>query len=187
MKFSLKDYQRDAVIQVLDNLERAKRKYHEDHKETSFTLTATTGAGKTVMAAAAIEALFYGNDELDFDPDPGAVVIWFSDDPNLNDQTRMRLMQASEKLDHSRLVTIEYPFSMPQLEAGKVYFLNTGKLTANSRLTQKAARARAVEATGQSSFLAPDDLAWTIWETLANTIDDDGLSVYLVIDEAHRG
>lgn len=187
MKFSLKDYQRDAVIQVLDNLERAKKKYQEDHKESSFTLTATTGAGKTVMAAAAIEALFYGNDELDFDPDPGAVVIWFSDDPNLNDQTRIRLMQASEKLDHGRLVTIEYPFSMSQLEAGKVYFLNTGKLTANSRLTQKAARARAVEATGQASFLAPDDLAWTIWETLANTIDDDGLTVYLVIDEAHRG
>jgi type III restriction enzyme len=187
MKFSLKGYQRDAVIQVLDNLERAKKKYHDDDTETSFTLTATTGAGKTVMAAAAIEALFYGNDELDFDPDPGAVVIWFSDDPNLNDQTRIRLMQASEKLDHSRLVTIEYPFSVPQLEAGKVYFLNTGKLTATSRLTQKAARARAVETTGQASFLAPDDLAWTIWETLANTIDDDGLTVYLVIDEAHRG
>ncbi len=187
MKFSLKDYQRDAVIQVLDNLNRAKRKYHEDDRETSFTLTATTGAGKTVMAAAAFEALFYGNDELDFDADPSAVVIWFSDDPNLNDQTRMRLMQASEKLDHSRLVTIEYPFSVPQLEAGKVYFLNTGKLTATSRLTQKAARARAIETTGQASFLTPDDLAWTIWETLANTINDDDLTVYLVIDEAHRG
>lgn len=179
MKFSLKDYQRDAVIQVLDNLERAKKRYHEDHKETSFTLTATTGAGKTVMAAGAIEALFFGNDELDFDADPGAVVIWFSDDPNLNQQTRTRLMQASEKLDYSRLVTIEYPFSMPQLEAGKVYFLNTGKLTANSRLTQKGARARALEETGQSSFLAPDDLAWTIWETLANTIDNEELTVYL--------
>ena len=187
MKFSLKDYQRDAVIQVLDNLDRAKKRYHEDHKETSFTLTATTGAGKTVMAAGAIEALFFGNDELDFDPDPGAVVIWFSDDPNLNQQTRMRLMQASEKLEYSRLVTIEYPFSMRQLEAGKVYFLNTGKLTANSRLTQKGARARALEQTGQSSFLAPDDLAWTIWETLANTIEDEELTVYLVIDEAHRG
>ena len=64
MKFTLKDYQRDAVIQVLDNLERARKKYHDDDRETSFTLAATTGAGKTVMAAAAIEALFYGNDEL---------------------------------------------------------------------------------------------------------------------------
>jgi type III restriction enzyme len=187
MKFTLKDYQRDAVIQVLDNLERGRKKYHEDDRETSFTLTATTGAGKTVMAAAAVEALFYGNDELDFDPDPGAVVIWFSDDPNLNDQTRTRLSQASEKLTMDRLVTIEYPFSVPQLEAGKVYFLNTQKLTATSRLTMKAARARALEATGQASFIAADDMAWTIWETLANTIDDENLTVYLVIDEAHRG
>ena len=58
MKFTLKDYQRDAVIQVLDNLERARKKYHDDDRETSFTLAATTGAGKTVMAAAAIEALY---------------------------------------------------------------------------------------------------------------------------------
>jgi type III restriction enzyme len=187
MKFTLKDYQRDAVIQVLDNLERARKKYHDDARETSFTLTATTGAGKTVMAAAAIEALFYGNDELDFDPDPGAVVIWFSDDPNLNDQTRTRLMQASEKLTHDRLVTIEYPFSVPQLDSGKVYFLNTQKLTATSRLTMKAARLKAAEETGEASLISPDGLAWTIWETLAETIDDEGLTVYLVIDEAHRG
>ena len=53
MKFTLKDYQRDAVIQVLDNLERAHRRYHDNAVGTSFALTATTGAGKTVMAAAA--------------------------------------------------------------------------------------------------------------------------------------
>jgi hypothetical protein len=187
MKFTLKDYQHDAVIQVLDNLERGCRKYHDVGTETSFALTATTGAGKTVIAAAAIEALFDGNNELDFDPDPGAVVIWFSDDPNLNEQTRIRLMQASEKLTYDRLITIEYPFSVSQLSPGRVYFLNTGKLTSTSRLTQKAARARAIEETGQSSFIAPDDLAWTIWETLSNTIKDHGLTVYLVIDEAHRG
>jgi type III restriction enzyme len=187
VKFQLKDYQRDATIQVLDNLGRANHKYHEDHRETSFALTATTGAGKTVMMAAAIEALFYGSDEFNVDSDSGAVVIWFSDDPNLNDQTRIRLMQASEKLTYDRLVTIEYPFSVAQLSPGHLYFLNTGKLTSSSRLTRGADRARSVEASGQGSFIAPDDLAWTIWETLANTIDDDELTVYLVIDEAHRG
>ena len=31
-----------------------------------------------------------GDDELDFDADPGAVVIWFSDDPSLNEQTHCR-------------------------------------------------------------------------------------------------
>ena len=28
---------------------------------------------------------------------------------------------------------------------------------------------------------------WTIWETLANTIEADDLTLYLVLDEAHRG
>ena len=58
-------------------------------------------------------------------PDPGAVVIWFSDDPNLNDQTRFRLMEASEKLAATDLVTIQPPFAKPRLDPGKVYFLNT--------------------------------------------------------------
>jgi hypothetical protein len=43
-----------------------------------------TGAGKTVMATAAVEVkAFYGK-TLDFD-DPSAVIIWFSDDPSLNE------------------------------------------------------------------------------------------------------
>lgn len=182
MKFKLKDYQHDAVIQVLDNLQRARRLYHVDDKESSFALSATTGAGKTVMAAAAIEALFYGNDQLDFDPDPGAVVLWFSDDPNLNDQTRIRLMQASDKLTHDRLVTIRPPFSVPVLEPRRVYFLNTQRLSKNSLLTRGA---DALD--DDSALVAPDDLAFNIWQTLANTIDDEGLTVYMVLDEAHRG
>jgi len=50
--------------------------------QARLLIDAVTGAGKTVMAAAAFEALFHGNDEYDFDADPGAVVIWFSDDPH---------------------------------------------------------------------------------------------------------
>jgi hypothetical protein len=49
------------------------------------------------MAAAAIESLFWGNEAFDVAPDPGAVVLWFSDDPSLNKQTFNRLRQASEK------------------------------------------------------------------------------------------
>lgn len=184
MKFKLKDYQHDAVIQVLDNLARARKAYHasESMQETSFALTATTGAGKTVMAAAAIEALFYGNDQLDFDPDPGAVVIWFSDDPNLNDQTRMRLMQASDKLTHDRLVAIKPPFSVPLLEPRRVYFLNTQRLSRTSLLT-RGADSLATDGT----LVAPDDLAHNIWQTLENTIEEEDLTVYMILDEAHRG
>ena len=51
------------------------------------------------MAAAAFEALFHGDEERDFERDPGAVVIWFSDDPSLNEQTRYRVMQASDRIN----------------------------------------------------------------------------------------
>ena len=86
MRYTLKDYQGEAVRDVLRNLEQARDMYHRYGSRTQFSLTATTGAGKTVMAAAVIEALFFGNDEFDFEADPGAVVLWFSDDPSLNEQ-----------------------------------------------------------------------------------------------------
>ncbi|MBB5786384.1 DEAD/DEAH box helicase family protein [Jiangella mangrovi] len=189
MKFTLKDYQADAVEEILQNLASARTLYKKSMTpvRSSFSLAATTGAGKTVMAAAAIEALFWGSDSFDFAPDPGAVVLWFSDDPNLNKQTFNRLIQASEKFTHSNLVHIEPPFAHPRLDPGKVYFLNTQKLTKTSKLTRGY-----VESSDNGGQLAafqptPDDQGWTIWETLANTIEDPKLTLYLVLDEAHRG
>lgn len=191
MKLTLKDYQADAVNALLANLKWARKNYTdaEKHEVSSFSLTATTGAGKTVMAAAAIEALFWGNEAFDFNPDPGAVVLWFSDDPSLNEQTRTRLMQASEKFNYSNLSRIEPPFAKPRLDPGKVYFLNTQKLTKSSLLTRGHVDSSdgQEQIAGLASIAPPDLQGWTIWQTLANTIDADELTLYLVLDEAHRG
>jgi hypothetical protein len=136
VKFTLKDYQREAVYDSLTNLSKAKKRWHEDGDVHAFSLTATTGAGKTVMAAAAFEALFYGDDDFDFQAVPGAVVIWFSDDPSLNEQTRFRLMESADKLKHTDLIVVENSFSLNKFEAGKVYFLNTQKLGKKSLLVR---------------------------------------------------
>lgn len=183
MKFTLKDYQEDAVDKILNTLDRARTAWERDGKETSIALTAPTGAGKTVMAAAVIEALFYGSEKFDVEPDKGAVVLWFSDDPNLNDQTRMRLMDASEKFTSSDLVAIEPPFAKAMLDPGRVYFLNTQKLSKSSKLTRGHVEDEAQPALPGS----PDVQGFTIWETIANTITSEGRSLYLVLDEAHRG
>jgi hypothetical protein len=108
-----------------------------------------------------------------------ALASWSVDDPSLNKQTFTRLRDASEKFTYSNLVHIEPPFAKPRLDPGKVYFLNTQKLTKSSLLTRGH-----VESTpdGQEQItgfaaVTPDKQGWTIWETIANTVDDPDLTV----------
>lgn len=189
MKYTLiEEYQTPAVADVLDRLKKARKRWHEDGDKNAFSLTATTGAGKTVMAAAVIEALFFGSDDFDFVADPGAVVIWFSDDPSLNEQSKWRLSQASDKLTVSDLVTVDNSFGRERFEPGKVYFLNTQKLGKNSLLVRgHDPDDAAIEKDGMGERLMPDLRSHTIWDTIKNTIEDPELTLYLVLDEAHRG
>ncbi|WP_400160570.1 DEAD/DEAH box helicase [Arthrobacter sp. BPSS-3] len=183
MRFTLKDYQADAVGDTLTELADAREFYHGARKRiTSVALTATTGAGKTVMAAGVIEALFWGSEDFETVADPGAIVLWFSDDPSLNQQTRHRLEQASDRL-RNRLVTVEHPFRYRKLRPGHVYFLNTSKLSRNSLLV------RGHDAEGVLPGMAsnPDTVPFTFWDTLRNTIEDESTTLYMVLDEAHRG
>lgn len=184
MKFTLWPYQNEAVISVLRHLNKARKRWHEDGDRHAFSLTAVTGAGKTVMAAAVFEALFHGDDGYEFDRDPGAVVIWFSDDPSLNEQTRFRLMESSDRLRHTDLVVVESTFNRSKFTPGKIYFLNTQKLGKKSLLV------RGFEGEDGEEFLPemrPDLRSHTIWDTIRNTIEDPALTLYLVLDEAHRG
>lgn len=189
MRYTLKDYQDDAVGEVLARLERARVDWEKWKSPVAFSLTATTGAGKTVMAAAVIEALFDGSAEHDFAPDPGAVVLWFTDDPSLNEQTRFRLMEAADRLAaQSRLVVIDSNFNQEKLEPGKVYFLNAQKLGKNSLLVRGAPDADPDDPNRPLENLPPPDArAFTMWDTLRNTIEDEQLTLYLILDEAHRG
>ncbi len=188
MRYTLKDYQDDAVGDVLTNLKKAARDWKQDSDTSAFSLTATTGAGKTVMAAAVIESLFDGNTEHNFEPDPGAVVLWFTDDPSLNQQTRLKLMDSADRIPPSRLVVIENTFSQEKLEAGKVYFLNQQKLSKNSLLVKGGPDADDADTQQNLQGMPPpDNRAQTLWETLRNTIEDDNLTLYLILDEAHRG
>ncbi|MBJ7579305.1 DEAD/DEAH box helicase family protein [Devosia sp. MC532] len=187
MRFTLKDYQDEAVKDVLDRLKKARKRWHEDSDKHAFSLTATTGAGKTVMAAAVFEALFFGDDDHEFEPDPGALVIWFSDDPSLNEQSRWRLQEASDKLTISDLVTVGNSFGSEKFQPGKIYFLNTQKLSKNSLLVRGHDADDSALVTADGQHVMPDMRSHTIWDTIRNTIEDPDLTLYLVLDEAHRG
>lgn len=188
MKFILKDYQSEAVRDVLENLIDAKDDWHGKARKSAFSLTAVTGAGKTVMAAAAFEALFHGDEAFDFEADPYASVIWFSDDPSLNEQTRFRLMESSDRINYSDMIVVENTFNQPKLQAGKIYFLNTQKLGKNSLLVRGHDQYEINEKVGGLfPETRPDMRAYTIWDTIRNTIEDPERTLYLVLDEAHRG
>lgn len=123
---------------------------------------------------------------MNFDSDPGAVVLWFTDDPSLNEQTRFRLMDASDRIGHSRLEVIENTFNRAKLEPGKVYFLNRQKLGKKSLLVRGTPEESAA-AIQRDLLPMPDERAYTMWDTLANTVADKRRTLYLILDEAHRG
>lgn len=184
MRFALKDYQVDAVRDVLRNLGDARDDWHRKQRPVAFSLTATTGAGKTVMAASVIEALFAGDADYDFEADPSAVVLWFTDDPSLNEQTRFKLIESSDRIAGSRLVVIENTFNQEKFDPGRVYFLNAQKLSKNSLLVKGAPEE------GDQLFdhnASPDMRQFTFWDTLRNTVEDEQLTLYVILDEAHRG
>ena len=171
MRFALKDYQTDAVSRILNNLRDARQDYHERNRRIAFALSATTGAGKTVMATAVFEALFEGSEDFDVEADPSAVVLWVTDDPSLNEQTRHRIIESGDRLDVSRLKVIgDGGFDQEKFEPGNVYFLNIQKLGSATSWVKQS-----------------DERTYTLWDTIRNTIEDENLTLYLVLDEAHKG
>lgn len=170
MHFELMDYQRSAAIDVLDRLERARSDWGSGYR-SSFALSAITGSGKTVIATAVIEAMLFGSADFGVDPDPLATFLWITDDPALNRQTRNRMLTASDLLAPRALVEVDDGYLNPALDPGRVYFLNIQKLSKKSRLVQSGTNLR------QASF----------WEVLANTIEGSKTTLYLILDEAHRG
>lgn len=74
MKFELKDFQVTATKALLDRMLKARDAYYRDGDPTSCCLASPTGSGKTIMVAAAVEAIFNGNPEWGIERDPFATV-----------------------------------------------------------------------------------------------------------------
>ena len=171
MRYELIDYQREAAIVVVDRLRMGRDLWVSSKMPSSFALSAITGAGKTVIAAAVIEALLHGSSDLGADGDPNATFLWITDDPALNRQTRSKMLDASDLLLPNTLIEIDDGFLEEELAPKRCYFLNTQKLSKTSRLVQSGTNQR------QLSF----------WGILANTIRGEKANLYLILDEAHRG
>lgn len=170
MKYDLYDYQETAKNVVVRALTQMTAAYAMDTYDLgAVVLAAPTGAGKTVIATAVVEA------SLDGDPStPGiddATFLWVTDDPSLNQQTLHKMVAASSNMSVDRLRTIGNDFDAETFDSGRVYFLNIQKLSSTATLSRGGI----------------DTRRWSLWDTIANTIRERPGGFVVVIDEAHRG
>ena len=168
MKVELFPFQRTALSRLRQSVGIAINNYRATNVPQVVSYTAPTGAGKTIIMAALVESIYYGDDVY---PDQNdAIFVWLSDSPQLNEQSRIKIETKAEKC-FGRCVTItDESFDREILDDGHIYFLNTQKLAKSSNLTKRS-----------------DVRQHTIWETLANTVREKSDRLYFIIDEAHRG
>lgn len=168
MKLELKDFQDAAVTELRGAFNWAKQEAKASKRQQVIVLASPTGSGKTVITTQLIEDILNGSDEIAAEPD--AVFLWLSDQPELNEQSRKKIVSTSSRLREHDLVIVDTNFDQKTFGGGKVYFLNTQKLGKDKNLVTKG-----------------DKRQFTIWETIEHTEKMLGDRFYLVIDEAHRG
>lgn len=169
MRIELFPFQKRALADIRMKTAEAMGSYHRTHAPQVVSFTAPTGAGKTIIMSALIEAVLFGDEQ--YMEQPNAIIVWLSDSPQLNEQSKQKIDSKADKIKLSQCVTIsEESFDKEVFEDGHVYFLNTQKLSVTSKLTKNG-----------------DGRTYTIWQTLANTVWEKSDRLYFIIDEAHRG
>ncbi len=169
MKVELFPFQKRALGDIRMKTAEAMGSYHRTHAPQVVSFTAPTGAGKTIIMSALIESILYGDDT--YAEQPNAIIVWLSDSPQLNEQSKLKIDLKADKIRLSQCVTVsEDSFDRETFEDGHIYFMNTQKLSVSSKLTKNG-----------------DGRSYTIWETLANTVREKSDRLYFIIDEAHRG
>ena len=167
MRLVLRDFQDETVDELVRKLRQAAADATLGDRQ-AVGLTSPTGSGKTAMATTVIERLIEGDRSAD--GDPLATFLWITDQPELNEQTRRKMLASSNVLGPERLVVIDQSFDEEALRPGRVYFLNIQKLGKEKYLVTKG-----------------DKRNYTIWETISNTIGHRAGHFLLIVDEAHRG
>lgn len=173
MKLPLREFQKTAAERILDRLAKARRDYLESGDRSAIGLAATTGAGKTIIATAIIEAVLMGSEEFGIEPDPDAVFLWMTDMPKLNAQTATKMLAAKPDFPASTIVEMAETFNEERLAVGRVYFLNTQKLGEGALLTRRGPGVKR---------------AFNFYDIVRSTVEDSPTrTLYLIVDEAHRG
>lgn len=169
MRDELLSFQQTAVSKLLAKINSAAAYHKVDGRPQVIAFRAPTGSGKTIVMTAVIEDILNGTETTIEQPE--AIFVWLSDSPQLNEQSKTKIIQKADKIRPNQCVTIEDDsFDQEMLDDGTIYFLNTQKLGKSSRLVSGG-----------------DSRTYTVWQTLQNTAEQKGDHLYVIIDEAHRG
>jgi type III restriction enzyme len=167
VKIELTDYQETAAAKLVAQARGATDTAEET--KHAFVLTAPTGSGKTAIVTAVMERLLAGDDARNGDPD--CTFLWVTDAPELNEQSKKKILTTSEVFSPARIETIESGFDRPTFDTGKIYFLNTQKLGRATTFTQSQT----------------DQRTYSLWDTISRTAAERPRNFFLVLDEAHKG
>ena len=123
MRVELFPFQKRALANIRMKTAEAMGSYHRTHAPQVVSFTAPTGAGKTIIMSALIEAVLFGDEQYMEQPD--AIIVWLSDSPQLNEQSKQKIDSKADKIKLSQCVTVsEESFDKEMFEEGHVYFLN---------------------------------------------------------------
>ena len=169
MRDELISFQQTAVSKLLAEITSAQAYHRVDGRPQVIAFRAPTGSGKTIVMTEVIEDILNGTETTVEQPE--AIFVWLSDSPQLNEQSKTKIIQKADKIRPNQCVRIEDDsFDQEMLDDGMIYFLNTQKLGKASRLVSGS-----------------DSRTYTIWQSLQNTAERKGNHLYVIIDEAHRG
>jgi type III restriction enzyme len=143
MRYELKDFQIDSARSILTKIGQARPGLSNGELE-AIILSAPTGSGKTITVAAVIDWTFGGDDGIV--ARPHTTFLWLSDSPELNAQSKAKLLAACDNVPFHRLVTVDSEsFNELRLQPGFVYFINTQRLGKDKILTSAPGEAGAFQ------------------------------------------
>ncbi len=154
-KFDLKKYQDFAVNSITKHLIQ--------QFSMASVLKSPTGSGKTIMATSILERFANHHHKAK------TVVIWVSEDQNLNEQSKQKIINSSDVYFEDDCEQVQYQ-NFTKFNNGKIYFLNYQKLGSEAHLSKGTERM-----SGKS-----------LWERFED-LNRSASHIILIIDEAHKG
>ena len=95
MRDELIPFQKTAVANLLNELNSAAAYHRVDGRPQVIAFRAPTGSGKTIVMATVIEDILNGTETRVEQPE--AIFVWLSDSPQLNEQSKKKIILIQRK------------------------------------------------------------------------------------------